>query len=441
MPWTDRRQTGWGRALSATGQIARPERQTALARLMADTPAPAVGMRRSYGDAALNHGGRACDMTRLDRILDFDPETGIVEVEAGLPIGDLCRAFAGRGWIPPVMPGTGFATVGGCIANDVHGKNHHVMGSFGQHVTEIVLLQGPRRRRITPRSGALWRATLGGLGQTGAIATAKIRLMPCTGDAMVLSERRMPDLDAFLHALDDSRSDYTVGWIDAAATGARLGRGILEEGEIAAGLLPRKPRRGTASVPCDAPGWALSAPVVRGFNTLYYHRIPTQGRTGVKPLDGPFFPLDRIRDWNRLYGKAGFYQFQCVLPPARAEVLRQMLERIGGSGRASPLAVLKKMGAGSGGYLSFPMEGYTLAVDVPNRPGAADLLSELTDMTADAGGRIYFAKDGIATAGQVAGMYPERDKWREAVEKADPERLYETDLVRRLGLRDPERTA
>ncbi len=434
MRWKKTEYSGWGRALRATAELARPERDSAVAAISGESPAPAIGMLRSYGDAALNDGGRAIDMTRLNRIIGFDEETGIAHVEAGVNIGDLGTSFAGRGWIPPVMPGTGFATIGGCIANDVHGKNHHVVGSFGQHVEEITLIQNGRKKVITPaRSADLFRATVGGLGQTGVIASAKIRMMPCKGDMMVLTERRVDGWDEFLSLLDTSHADYTVGWIDATAKGEHLGRGILEEGEITSGVSPSagKPKE----VPFNAPHWALSAPVVRAFNAAYFRRVPAGGRTTVKPITAPFFPLDKIHNWNRLYGKRGFHQFQCVVPVPQADALRTILERIANSGLASPLAVLKRMGDGRGGYMSFPMEGYTLAVDFPNRPGAGTLISELVQMTRESGGRIYFAKDALARAEQVAGMYPEHEKWRKAVAKADPDEALITDLVRRLKLR------
>ncbi len=435
MRWKKTEYAGWGRALRATAELARPERHAALLALSGDTPAPAIGMLRSYGDAALNDGGRAIDMTRLNRVIAFDGETGLVEVEAGVNIGELGTAFAGRGWIPPVMPGTGFATVGGCIANDVHGKNHHVVGSFGQHLAEITLIQNGRKKVVTPeRNADLFRATVGGLGQTGVIASAKIRMMPCKGDMMVLTERRVDGWDEFLSLLDGSRADYTVGWIDATARGANLGRGILEEGEITSGVSPSPGR--AREVPFDAPHWALSAPVVRAFNAAYFRRVPAGGRTTVKPITAPFFPLDKIHNWNRLYGKRGFHQFQCVVPVDRADALRRMLERIAGSGLASPLAVLKRMGDGRAGYLSFPMEGYTLAVDFPNRPGAVSLIGELERMTAEAGGRIYFAKDALAGPERVRAMYPEHGKWLKAVTRADPDAALVTDLVRRLKLRD-----
>jgi decaprenylphospho-beta-D-ribofuranose 2-oxidase len=435
MSWKTLETTGWGRAHATTGDVARPERASQLKRLLSAASMPAFGMRRSYGDAALKSGGTSLDMTRLDRVLSFDNATGVVHLEAGLPIGDLGRMFAAKGWIPPVMPGTGFATIGGCIANDVHGKNHHVVGSFGQHVIEITLIQGAKIRKITLETEPeLFKATVGGLGQTGVIASAKLQLAPCKGDLMVLTERRIDGLDDFFDAFDDSKSDYTVGWIDATAKGAKLGRGVLEEGEITSGVNPGSSK--TKSVPFNAPAWALSAPVVRLFNELYFRRVPASGRTSVKPITDPFFPLDAIHNWNRLYGKAGFNQFQCVVPLNATKCLRIMLERISASGLASPLAVLKKMGAGRAGYMSFPMEGYTLAVDFPNRGGAQYLIRELTDLANAAGGRIYFAKDGVAQAKQIANMYPDQAAWQNIVAKADPDKLLETDLVRRLELRE-----
>ncbi|WP_444463238.1 FAD-binding protein [Rhodobacter capsulatus] len=422
--------SGWGRALRAAGAVARPDRAAALAAL---APAPAFGMRRSYGDAALNHGGRAIDMSGLDRLLAFDAETGILELEAGVRIGEVAAAFAPRGFLPAVMPGTGFATVGGCIAQDVHGKNHHHAGSFGAHVAEITLWQGGSLVTVLPGT-PLFRATVGGLGQTGAIVSAKLRLAPCKGTVMLVTERRAPDWDHHLGLLDQSTATYTVGWIDATATGTSLGRGIVEEGEIARGLV--KPRAKSAKVPLDAPQFALSAPIVRAFNAAYYARVPAAGRTVLRPLADFFFPLDKILDWNRLYGKRGFHQFQCVVPLQAAGALRQMLNRIATSGLASPLAVLKRMGPGRAGYLSFPMEGYTLAVDFPNRAAARDLIRALEEDTAAAGGRLYFAKDALAGGTRIPAMYPELDAWRQEVAKADPARAYETDLVRRLKLRN-----
>ncbi|MFQ6549163.1 FAD-binding protein [Aestuariibius sp. 2305UL40-4] len=435
MRWKSDTYTGWGRALSAAGEKARPERQNHLAAIAASEPAPAIGNCRSYGDACLNDGGKAIDTTKLDRILSFDAETGMVEVEAGLTLGDLAKIYAPQGWLPAVMPGTGFATVGGAIAMDVHGKNHHNLGSFGQHVEDITLLQGDTERTITAKNKALFQATIGGLGQTGIISKATLRLQRCKGDVMMVTERRAEGWDQFLDLLDRSEATYTVGWIDATAQGDKLGRGILEEAETGAGLVPA-PKKSKA-IPTDAPGFALSKPIVRTFNEAYYRRVPASGRTVVKPIQDFFFPLDRIHDWNRLYGKRGFHQFQCVVPIAEAPALRAMLDLIAQSGLASPLAVLKRMGPGRAGYLSFPMEGYTLAVDFPNSTEARKLITRLEEMTTEASGRIYFAKDALATPERVQAMYPDLSRWQKEVAKADPGGALATDLIRRLKLRDP----
>lgn len=425
---SDKTTTGWGRALRATSAIARPDTPNTLS-----ADAPAIGNRRSYGDAPLNDGGKAIDMTRLDRIIDFDCDTGLLTVEAGITLGDLARIFAPQGWLPAVMPGTGFATIGGAIAMDVHGKNHHHKGSFCQHVTTITLIQGDSARRITPKSGALWKATCGGLGQTGVIASATLQMTPVRGDMMLVSERRAHDWNHHIALLDGSDAPYTVGWIDATATGDALGRGIVEEGETCRGLrpTPRAPKK----IPLDAPHWALSGPIVKAFNTAYYHRVPKSGRTVVRTLQDFFFPLDKIHDWNRLYGKRGFHQFQCVVPLDQSDALREMMKLIARSGLASPLAVLKRMGPGRAGYLSFPMEGYTLAVDSPNRPQARRLIARLEQATVDAGGRLYLAKDALSSGPAIKAMYPDTPKWAQVAAKADPEGRLHTDMTRRLDLR------
>ena len=434
MLWKKTDYTGWGRALSATGEIARPERRSALDAILKDGLIPAIGMRRSYGDACLNDGGRVIDMTRLDRMLSFDPKTGILDVEAGARIGEIAATFAPRGWLPAVMPGTGFATVGGCIAQDVHGKNHHNAGSFCEHVASLTLLTAKGKVEVSPKkTPALFRATAGGLGQTGVIVSARLKLLAAKGDVMVVTERRIADWDEFLARLDASDATYTVGWVDATAKGAALGRGILEEGETGSGLIPQRPT--SRKVPFNAPRFALSGPVVRLFNHAYYRRVPETGRTVVKPISDFFFPLDKIHDWNKLYGKAGFHQFQCVVPIASAPALRDMLEKIAGSGLASPLAVLKRMGPGRGGYMSFPMEGYTLAVDFPNGAEARELIRRLETQTIAAGGRVYFAKDSLAEGVDLGAMYPEIADWRAEAAKADPDGRLTTDLVRRLALR------
>ena len=435
MRWKDSTYTGWGRVHRATGPLARPERASDLKAIIAEEPAPAIGMRRSYGDAGLVDDGIAIDMTRLDRVLEFDADTGVIHVEAGAQIGNLLAAFAPRGWLPPVMPGTGFATVGGGIAMDVHGKNHHHAGSFGQHILELTLMTPEGMKVVSPKDDeALFKATVGGLGQTGPILSAKFTLSKAKGDVMVVTERRVDNWDHFITLLDACDATYSVGWIDATARGDALGRGILEEGETGAGLV-KAAKRGK-KIPINAPGFALSPPIVRAFNKAYWRRVPEVGRTSVKPIDDFFFPLDKIHDWNKLYGKRGFHQFQCVVPLNKVNALRDMLVHIANSGLASPLAVLKRMGPGRGGYMSFPMEGYTLAVDFRNRPAAVKLIERLEDMTVDANGRLYFAKDALATSKHIDAMYPDIGKWRAEIQKIDPDAAYATDLTRRLKLRE-----
>jgi len=422
--------TGWGRALRAKGEIIRPTDPA-----MVTANAPAIGNRRSYGDAPLNNAHSVIDMTRIDRIVSFDRDAGLLTVEAGITLGELVRVLPPQGWLPTVLPGTGFATVGGAIAMDVHGKNHHHTGSFCEHLTSITLIQGDTTLAITPKDTKLWKATCGGLGQTGIITQATLQLIPAKGDLMLVTEQRATNWAHHIALLDASDAPYTVGWIDATATGDALGRGVIEEGEICRGLHPTPNK--SKKVPFNAPHWALSGPIVKLFNAAYYRRVPKSGRTVVRPIQDFFFPLDKIHDWNRLYGKRGFHQFQCVVPLDQSDALRTMMETIAESGLASPLAVLKRMGSGRAGYMSFPMEGYTLAVDFPNRPQARDLISRLEKATITAGGRLYLAKDALSTEATIKAMYPGYIKWAVEAANADPDGLLQTDMTRRLALRTP----
>lgn len=434
MRWKQHELKGWGRTLGRAAIMARPERLQELADTVKANPGPAVGFRRSYGDAPV--AARAIDMTRLDRFISFDSESGLLEAEAGVTIGDILDTFAPRGWMPAVMPGTGFATLGGAISNDVHGKNHQHAGSFGQHVESLVLM-GPdgNSRRISLKSKPrLFRATLGGLGQTGIIVSARIHLAKCPAGQMAVQERRMEDLDAFLEAFSASRADYQVGWLDMTAGDIHLGRGILEEAHFSSA--PYTASGKPISVPFNAPGFVMSKPIVKAFNWAYFKRIPEAGRDRTRPLHKFFFPLDRIRHWNRLYGKRGFHQFQCVLPDDEAAAtLAQMLEAVVASGLASPLSVLKRLGPGHGGMMSFPMEGYTLAIDIVNKPGAKALMALLNEMAHHAGGRVYLAKDSTLEAAYLPEMYAELPEFRKETNLADPNGTFETDLVNRLNIR------
>ncbi len=439
MRWNTQTYAGWGNVLSVETDVARPERHAALADLITDCDhILPIGSQRSYGDAALATQGRGLKTSRMDRLLDFDPETGVLEVEAGIRLGEILRLFAPRGWKLAVLPGTGMTTVGGAIANDVHGKNHHTEGSFGQHVKSLVLLtaDGTARRISAKKDAKLFKATLGGVGQTGLITSAVLQLAPCPSTEMNVSESRIENLSAFIKAFEASTASYQVGWIDALAKGPDMGRGILEEAEFASSAPePFKPVK-TKTIPLTPPGLAVSSPVVRMFNALYLRRVPAEGRVVTRSLTEFFFPLDKIADWNRLYGKKGFYQFQCVLPQDQAaDGLSDLLEIVSDSGIASPLAVLKKMGDGRAGYLSFPMAGYTLAIDLPNRSGTEAVLHDLADVSAKFGGRVYLAKDGAISPQAIVSMYPEIEKFREQVRKVDPGAKFISGMAERLNLR------
>lgn len=432
--------TGWGRWTRSESAVLRPERLTELRAALREAPAAGViaqGAARSYGDCALTSGGRVMLTGRLDRILAFDPATGAIEVEPGVTFARLLALFLPRGWMVPVTPGTSHATIGGAVANDVHGKNHESAGSFGQHVTEMDLLMADGgTRTLRPADADLFRATIAGLGLTGVITRIAFRMARIAGGRIEVRERRCADLDAFLAAMEAaSDAPFSVGWIDGLARGRRLGRGILELGGEFSGRLDLWPRR-ARRVPVDFPGLALNPLSIAAFNELYFRRVPAEGRERRVPVAEFFYPLDAISDWNRIYGARGFAQFQCVVPYETGQAaLRDMLEAIGRARQASFLAVLKRMGPGRAGMLSFPMPGYTLALDFPRRRGLEELYARLARRARDAGGRIYLAKDALLPAAEFAAMYPELPAFRAALAAADPAGLFASDMARRLGLR------
>ncbi len=434
--------SGWGRSRVATVDAWRPERMPdAMAVLGAGHPGGLIAYAggRSYGDAPLNDGGSVLMTGRLDRILAADWEAGEVVCEPGVTFGDLMRVALAHGFVVPVTPGTGFATIGGGVANDVHGKNHDRHGSFGDHVRWIDLaLADGEVRRISPDSDPdLFAATIGGIGLTGIMVAVCIGLRRVKSNAVRLYERRARDLEHFLTLQESARdaATYSVGWIDATARGRELGRGILETAEEsrATAEVPPGPRR---RMPLEMPGFALNRMTVGLFNTMYYNRVPAEGRERHARLGQFLYPLDSIEDWNRLYGKRGFYQFQCVLPDAGAPAgLRRLMEEISAAGTGSFLAVLKSLGGAGRGHLSFPMRGYTLALDFPAKPGVQDLMRRLEHLTLDFGGRIYLAKDATMSAESFAAMYPKLDAFRDVLERVDPKGRLVSDMARRLRIR------
>lgn len=433
--------SGWGRSHRAAVEAARPERRQALIETLTGGEAPllARGGGRSYGDCATISGGRVILTERLDRILDFDAGNGQLVVEPGVTFDDLLRTFVPRGWLVPVVPGTAFATIGGAVANDVHGKNHEHAGSFGDHVRwcELLLPSG-ETVRISPRTRPeLFKATIGGIGLTGILLAVCFRLVRVPSNAVWTRETRIDGLRHFLDRLTAAIEEpgYTVGWIDALASGRQLGRGILERAWPAERDLD-EPARSSRSMPFDLPSGLLNRFSVGAFNAAYWHRIPRDGRDGKSRYDAFFFPLDSLLMWNRVYGKRGFHQLQCVLPADRAENgFRQMLQAVQRAGNASPLAVLKAMRGRGRGYLSFPADGFTLALDLPARPATRDLLATLEKLTLDHGGRIYLAKDSAVSAAGLAAMYPDLDKFRAVLAEIDPDRRLGSDMATRLRLR------
>ena len=443
MPDAEITLNGWGRTTPALCRARRPEREREA---VADFAAPHVnglclrGAGRSYGDCAVLPGGQALITARLDRILDFDADSGIVQVEPGVDFARLLAVFLPLGFLVPVTPGTGFATIGGAVANDVHGKNHEHAGSFCQHVTELdVVLPDGTPCTITPADEALFRATCGGLGLTGMITRIAFRLQRVAGGCVTLRESRVADLSVFMAAMQGARdATYTVGWIDGTTRGAALGRGIMQTAEIAPGSHTQSPMRRRA-VPVDFPALALNPLSVSLFNAAYFRRVPAAGRVSTVDLTRFLYPLDAIGGWNRIYGARGFYQFQCVVPFDNGEaVLRALLEVIAASRQASFLAVLKRMGAGHAGYLSFPMEGYTLALDFANGQGVEALYARLCAITRDAGGRVYLGKDALLSAEDFRTMYSEFDIFRAVLSDIDPGGRMRSGMARRLRMRDEE---
>jgi FAD/FMN-containing dehydrogenase len=382
-------------------------------------------------------------MLRLDRLLSLDREAGVLECEAGVSLGDVLEAIMPHGFFLPVVPGTRHVTIGGAIASDIHGKNHHRDGTFSNWVLDMKVLTPAGEIVVcSPHEYRdLFWATVGGMGLTGIILAARITLVPVRTRYMTVDYRRAQDLDALLSYFEsDERHKYSVAWIDCLAKGGSLGRAVLMVGDHAIpervddDRLDGRMGRARLGVPFDAPGLLLSRPSILAFNELYYRVHRTRSDALVR-VDKYFFPLDGVANWNRLYGRRGFVQYQAVVPAAGGEAAVQtLLEQLSRSGASSFLAVLKKMGAEGEGMLSFPFEGYTLALDIPRRRGLGKLLAQLDRTVLDVGGRIYLAKDASLTAGAFREMYPRLSRFRKIKEALDPAGLLSSSQARRLGI-------
>ena len=377
--WVEREMYGWGRHPRVRGLVARPERRAEVKAALddrGDGPILAHGLGRSYGDAALVADGRMVLTRRLDRMLSFDPTTGWLEVEAGVSLEEIIRTFVPRGFFPPVVPGTQFVTIGGALGCDIHGKNHHVDGTFADHVRRVELLTGSGEVVVcdAEHEPDLFWATVGGMGMTGIILSLQLKLVPIDNPFIEMESVRVESLDHFFEVSAESGDfTHTVSWIDCVTTGAAMGRGIFMRGRYApagtrgsVSLLQRVGQLapGLLDFRVDGPNWLLNAASIRAFNETYFRKQAKGVTRSTVHYEPFFFPLDNVRQWNRLYGERGFLQYQFVVPPdPEHRAIRQVLAEITRSGLGSFLAVIKEFGERQHPGLSFPAPGTTLALD------------------------------------------------------------------------------
>jgi decaprenylphospho-beta-D-ribofuranose 2-oxidase len=442
--------SGWGRTAPSRATVVAPRTEAEVEAALAGSELRGViarGLGRSYGDAAQCAGGTVLDMRNLSEVGDVDPATGDVTAAAGASLDELVRRFLPAGWFPPVTPGTRQVTVGGAIAADVHGKNHHRDGSFARHVGSLTVATPTGTRTVTPGDdGELFWGSAGAMGLTGVVTRATLRLLAVETDRMVVDTDRFDDLDALMAAMEDGDAGYrySVAWVDCNGRGGRSGRSVLTRGDHARredlppahrGRPPRPPGRPRVRVGRPGPSGLLNPVTVAAFNELWYRRAPRRRRGELQAVASFFHPLDGVADWNLLYGRRGFLQYQFVVGPDRGDVVSGVIERLGAARIPSFLAVLKRFGPASPGPLSFPVPGWTLALDLPfGPPTLAAELDRLDEMVAEAGGRVYLAKDSRLRPDLVATMYPRLGELAALRRRVDPEGMLRSDLARRLGV-------
>lgn len=453
METQQRTLTGWGNTAPTVASVvvADAEELTGGLERLGDLSRGVIarGLGRSYGDPAQNGGGLVVQLRSDVADIVLDTVDGTVTVGAGVSLDTLLRRIIPQGWFVPVTPGTRFVTVGGCIASDIHGKGHHADRSFGSHVRSMtMLLADGTTEQITPASHPdLWWATIGGMGLTGIIISATFKLIPIETVHFLVDTERISNLDMLLDRMEsgDHQYRYSVAWIDLVATGSSLGRSVLSRGNHATlnelrSYVPRAAADPLAydppvlpPVPVGMPN-VLNRAAVRAFNEFWYRKTPRHHH-GTETVTGFFHPLDMVGQWNRLYGRHGFLQYQFVVPFDAVDTLRTIITRVSAEGHASFLAVLKRFGAESGGMLSFPKPGWTLTLDLPaGVDGLGRLLGELDELVIGAGGRHYLAKDAFCPPDVIRAGYPRLDEWKTIRHRVDPDGLWVSDQARRLEL-------
>ncbi|MBB5721256.1 FAD/FMN-containing dehydrogenase [Loktanella ponticola] len=436
---------GWGRYPRKPGQMVRPRTETEIRAHVAQNGIIARGNGRAYGDSAIGSAS-TLDMRAMNRMISFDDTHGQLVAEAGVLLGDVIDAFLPRGWFPFVTPGTKFVSLGGAIAADVHGKNHHCDGSFGAFVNWIDVMDaaGHVTRASRFENTDLFAWTIGGMGLTGVILRAAIRLRPVETAWIQQNSLVAPNLTAAIQTIENTQAaTYSVAWIDCLAKGKNLGRSIIMLGEHATlSDLPAErrdhpfstPQRKKKTFPFDAPTACLNKATVKLFNALYWRKGKQSTGTSLVDWDSYFYPLDAILKWNRLYGRAGFVQFQCVLPLDQSEAgLTAILTETAAAGQGSFLAVLKRFGV-QDSKLSFPTEGYTLALDFPANAKTLALLDRLDAITLDHGGRFYLAKDARLAAATLHKSDPRMSDLRQMRLKSGLDRQFSSAQSERLLL-------
>lgn len=453
MPSRRRSLTGWGLTNGTVADVLElPNHEVASALKEAGSRGALVrGLGRSYGDAAQNAGGLVLRLLGAAHQAVLDPQRATVTVPAGVSMDDLLRVIVPRGFFVPVTPGTRFVTIGGAIASDIHGKNHHGEGSFGNHVESLTMLLADGSQVVVgpqQRPELFW-ATVGGMGLTGVILDATISLIPIETSRMSVDTTRIADLDTLLATMTEGDDDYrySVAWIDPQAKGRSLGRSVLGRGDHAR-LDQLGPKEAIEPLAYDAkqlvtvpplvpPMGFINHATVAAFNEMWYRKAPRHRAGELQGIATFFHPLDMVSRWNRIYGAHGMLQYQVVVPFGAEETMRTVIERFAASGTASFLAVLKRFGPGSLAPMSFPAPGWTLTLDVPAATGGlGDLLHSLDRLVLDAGGRHYFAKDSVTTPEAIRRGYPRLAEWKAIRDAVDPTGLWQSDLSRRLGLTD-----